>query len=234
MPLIVHQVFSHPRKEQKQQRLESQKKHKADRRVKLDRTRGSALRDDIELENLFRQFGMTIIGTIGLAREQIWADVPKRMQGVLSSALNQKALDFLVTEFNAEVISDENGRTFLNFPQDKPKGEEMNLFSEVAERCGQKRSVVKEVYEALLKTVRITLKSERRIRLPEFAVVKVKYQKPRERAKKWNPFTKKKAWVDARPASNKIRVTPIKFFKEWAANKVEVVEPKKKKKSKKD
>jgi nucleoid DNA-binding protein len=234
MSQIVHQVFSHGRSEQKQQRLEGQKKHKLDRQAKRERIRGTVLRDDIELENMFIQFGLSIIGTQGAEREAIFAQVPLKMQGRRVDLILSKALDFLIQEFDAEVIDDDNGRSILNFPKEKPKGDEMNLFSAVAERCGQKRSVVKEVYEALLKTVRITLKNERRIRLPEFAVVKVKYQKPRERAKKWNPFKKKKAWVEARPASNKIRVTPIKVFKEWATNKIEVIEPKKKhKKSKK-
>lgn len=189
------------------------------------------LTDDVELENIFREFGLSLIQN-KQSREVIFSSVRGLWQGKKPEILSQKALDFLVQEFDAEIIQDENNRTIINFPQQKPKGDEMSLINEVAERSGQKRSVVKEVYEALLKTIRITLKKERRIRLPDFAVVKVSYRKPRERAKKWNPFEKKKTWVEARPASNKLKISPIKKMKDWCAEKVEVVEPEKKKKKK--
>lgn len=192
--------------------------------------KGRSLGDDVKLENVLREFGLTLFA--GIPREEVFAQVPIAMRSRKPEYLTKAALEFLVDEFDAKVVTDQHGRNALSFPEEKPKGDEMNLISEVAERAGQKRSVVKDVYEALLKTVRITLRNERRIRLPDFAVVKVSYRKPRERQKKWNPFKKKKTWVEARPASNKIRISAIKKFKTWAAEKIEVVEPKKKHKKK--
>lgn len=228
----IHQVFSHPRQPQKHQRLEGQKKHKADRQEKRARTHGNSVKDDIELENIFTQFGLTLLNP-KVPRDAVFSQVPVIMQGRKPELISSKALDFLVQEFDVEVITDTNGRTILNFPQ-KPKGDEMNLFAEVAEKSGQKRSVVKAVYEALLSRIRVNLKNERRVRLPDFAVVKVQFRKAKEKRRGRNPFNGKKMWFKARPASNKLRITPLKRMKDWCAEKLEVIEPKKKsKKSKK-
>jgi nucleoid DNA-binding protein len=189
------------------------------------------LKDDAELASLFLQVGINFADYLRRpnGREEAFALVPKLLQGKRPELYSTKGLDFLVQEFDAEVIADQNGRSFLSFPE-KPKGDEMNLFAEVAEKCGHKRKIVKEVYDALLSKIRVHLKNDRRIRLPEFAIVKISYRPPRERAKKWNPFKHKKTWVEARPASNKIRISPVKQLKDYVTDKVEVVAPKKKKK----
>jgi DNA-binding protein HU-beta len=199
------------------------------RRISKSRT----LTEDVELVGIFQQFGLNLL-EYKIPREEIFAMVPKVMQGRKPEIISQQALEFLVNEFDAEVVQDSNGRTVLNFPQEKPKGDEMNVLSEVAERSGQKRSLVKEVYEALLKTIRITLKNERRIRLPDFAVVKVQYRPAKEKRKGRNPWTGKPMTFKAKAASNKLRITPIKFMKDWCNEKLEVVAPVKKKSKKKD
>ncbi len=236
MSQIVHQVFSHSRKKQKQQRLAGQKQHKLDRQEKRERTRGSALRDDIQLADVLRQFGINFFDYTKRAngREEAFALVPQIMQGKRPESLEQRALDFLVDEFDAEVITDPNGRTILNFPKDKPKGEDMNLFSEVAEKSGHQRKVVKEVYEAMLSRIRVNLKNERAIRLPDLCRIRVAYKKAVEKHRGTNPFTGEKNFLfKARPAANRLKISPLKRLKDYVAAKVEIVEPKKKKKHKK-
>ena len=231
MSQIVHQVFSHSRKEQKKQRIENQKKYKLDRQAKLERTRYKSVADDIELENIFRQFGLSIIKSPN--RRDVFKSVPKVMEGKRPEYLTSKALDFLVQEFDAEVVTDNLGRTILQFPKEKPKGESMNLFSEVAEKSGHKRKMVKEVYEAILSRIRVNLKNERYIRLPDLCRIRVSYRPAKEKRRGINPFNGKKMWFKARPASNKLRFSPLKAMKDYVADKVEVVEPKKKRKKKK-
>lgn len=234
--MTVHQLFSHSRREQKQQRLEGQKAHKADREAKLDRTRHNRVHDDIELENILRQFGLSIINippALG-SREAVFAEVPHLMDGRRPEYLDKKALNFLIDEFNAEVIDDGKGHAVLNFPRGEAQGDDMaSFFARVAKKSGQKQSLVKEVYEAMLVICRVSLRDDRYVRLPDLVRIRVAYRPAKERRKGINPFTGKKQWFEAKEAKNTVKVSPLKRLKDYVAAKVEVVDTRKKKKVKK-
>ena len=239
--MTVHQLFSHSRRDQKQQRLEGQKAHKADRQEKLGRTRHKRLHDDVELENILRQFGLSVINippALG-SREAVFMEVPHLMEGKRPEYLDKKALNFLIDEFNAEVVNEE-GKSVLRFPrgQDskiyKEQGDEMaSFFARVAKKSGQKQALVKEVYEAMLVICRVSLRDDRYIRLPDLVRIRVAYRPAKEKRKGINPFTGKKQWFEAKDAKNVVRVSPLKRLKDYVAAKVEVVDTRKKEKVKK-
>lgn len=195
------------------------------------------LQDDAELATLFMQMGINFPAYLKRpnGREEAFLQVPVVMRGKKPELFSSKVLDFLISDFDAEVITNTDGRTVLNFPQEKPKGDEMNLFAEVAEKSGQKRKVVKEVYDALLSRIRVHLKNDRAIRLPDLCRIRVAYKKAVEKHRGTNPFTGEKNFLfKARPAANRLKISPLKRLKDYVAEKVEVVEPvKKKKKAKK-
>lgn len=223
--------------EDKAKRLQGNKLHKADRQEKLSRTRYGEAKNDVQLANMFKQFGIDYLNT---PKDQIYDQLKARLDGK-KLLLSSEAIEFLAEHYEdrIDLVKDFNGKTTVTFhePKQQNKGEDsMSLLSDVAERSGQSRKIVRAVYEALCKTVRIALKNERRIRLPELAVIKVKFRPAREKRKAMNPFTKKMGWQKARPATNKVRFSPVKDLKVYVEEKVEVVAPKKKKskKSKKE
>lgn len=104
----------------------------------------------------------------------------------------------------------------------------MSIVSNIAERSGQKRSVVKEVYAALIEEVTHGLKHERRVRLPGFGIIGLKFRPARKKGKGISPFTKKEITYKARPASNKLKFRFAKDMRVFA-EKLPAVPPKKKK-----
>jgi DNA-binding protein HU-beta len=220
-------------KEDKQRRIDAQKKNKEFRQAKLERTRYKGAQDDVELVNIFLQFG---INPLYVSKEEAFKTLPTILTG-RKFALAPNAINFLTDQYGDRIsmATDFNGKTEVTFHEEKRKDENMSLISEVAEKSGQKRRVVKEVYEAMLSVIRVSLKNDRYIRLPDLCRIKVSYRPAKEKRKGMNPFTGKKQWFKARPASNKLRFSPLKAMKTYVAAKVEVVAPvKKKKKSKKD
>jgi nucleoid DNA-binding protein len=214
-------------KEEKKRRLEGQKKHKADKRAKLDRVRHQSTRSDIEMINIMREFGIDFLAT---PRDQVLKMVPEKLEGKRYENLSQKALGFLTENYNIEFVVFD-GRPIMTFPKIK-QGDDMNLFTEVAEKSGHKRSVVKSVYEAMCSRIRVTLKNERRIRLPELGILKISFRPAKEKRRGRNPFNGKKMWFKAKPASNKLKFSATKDFKTYIAEKIEVKKPEKKKKKK--
>lgn len=104
----------------------------------------------------------------------------------------------------------------------------MSIISDVAERCEQKRSVVKEVYGALVKEVTHALKENRKVRLPDLGVLAIRYRPARPKRKGINPFTKKEQTFKAKPASNKLKFRFAKSLRVFS-EKLPVVAPKKRK-----
>lgn len=102
----------------------------------------------------------------------------------------------------------------------------MSIISNVAERCGQKRSVVKEVYSALVEEVAHSLKEDRRVRLPDLGIIGLKFRPARKKSKGISPFTKKEVVFKARPASNKLKFRFATDLRKLA-DKLPAVAPKK-------
>lgn len=213
----------------KSRRIEGNKLHKADRQAKLERTRYGGAKDDVYLINMFRQFGVDYLHT---PKDQVYEILRKKIEGKKLS-ITDAALNFLKEHYGEQLVVeiDFNHKVLVTFQEVKmKKGEEMNLMTEVAEKSGQSRKIVKAVYEALCSRIRVNLKNERRIRLPELGILKISFRAAKEKRKGRNPFSGKEMWFKAKPASNKLRFSPVKVLKEYVKDKIEVVAPKKKKK----
>lgn len=211
----------------KSRRIEGNKLHKADRQAKLERTRYGGAKDDVYLTNMFRQFGIDYLST---PKDQVYELLRAKIEGKKLS-ITDAALDFLKEHYGDQIQAeiDFNAKVLIKFQEVKiKKGEEMNLFTEVAEKSGQSRKIVKSVYEALCSRIRVNLKNERRIRLPELGILKISFRAAKEKRKGRNPFNGKIMTFKAKPASNKLRFTPVKDMKEYVKEKIEVVAPKKK------
>lgn len=218
-------------REDKQRRLEGQKRHKADRQAKLERTRHKGAQNDVELANIFRQFGLNYLTQ---PKDELFRNVPLILEGRKYDHLKKDALDFLAENYNVQGLVLPDGSKILHFKMSK-KGDPMKLYSTLAERSGQTRKVVKAVYEALVTELHIGLKTERLFRLPEIGRVKVSYRPAKEKRRGRNPFTGKEGWFKAKDASNKLRFAAAKVLKTYVENKVPVIAPpKKKKKGKKN
>lgn len=220
-------------KERKAQRLASSKANKEARDEKLYRTRYNGAKDNIEAANLFMLLGIDYFKT---PKDQLASIVRDRFNGKRADSIQTRAMDFLTDNFDAE-IKVEDFRPTIRFllPRAEEEGEDrpMQLYSVLAERTGQTRKVVKEVYEALVLEARKSLRTNRLFKLPDIGRLKIQYRAAKEKRRGINPFTQKKMWFKAKPATNKLRFAPAKVFKLFVANKIDVVAPKKKHKKSK-
>ena len=218
-------------KDRKKQRLAANKAQKEYRQEKAYRIRYKGAKDDIEAANLFLLLGIDYLHT---PKDQLAQIVRERFTGKIANVLPVKAMDFLTDNFDAVIVEDEFKRGLINFEERQPEKEEetrpMRLYAQLAERTGHTRRVVKEVYEALVLEARKGLRTERLFKLPDLGRLKITYRPAKDKRKGINPFTGKKQWFKAKPASNKLRFSPAKVLKVFVADKVEVVAPKKKKK----
>lgn len=206
----------------KQRRLSTEAALEA-KRARLDRRRNKGLSSDVELVKLFNALGL---GQEFLKdKEEAFKLVPQRLEGRKREFVSDAALEFLVSEFNAELLNPGDGNQYVHF---KPKGDDVNLLSEVAEKSGQKRAVVNEVYTALRKCIRINLKNERRVNLPDLGILKLVFKPAREKKKGVSPFTKKPMVFKAKPASNKLKFRPSKKLRAYIEDKIGITPPKKK------
>jgi len=221
-------------KDRKAQRLAAARKNKEFRQEKAYRTRYKGAKNDVEAANLFLLLGINYFST---PKEQLAAIVREKFEGKRADAINVKAMDFLTDNFDALVELKDGFPPLIRFRPAEPEKEEetrpMKLYSQLAERSGQTRRVVREVYEALVLEARKALRTERLFKLPDLGRLKISYRPPKEKRRGINPFTGKKQWFKYKPASNKLRFAPAKVLKVFVAEKVEVVAPKKKKKHKK-
>jgi len=210
-------------KEARQRRIEEQKSSHEFRSERFYRRHGRGARQDVQVANIFLALGLNYLE---LNREEAFQKVPEVVEGKRVDEFSKKALRFLRDNFDAEQVEDSEGRLLLHIPAPK-QGEQMNIYRELADRSGLTRKVCKALYESLVKLVRRSLKEERRIRLPEFGIVAVRYRKARPKRKGINPFTRKKTTFKAKPASNKLKFRPSKELKEFVG-KLAVIPPKKK------
>lgn len=221
-------------KERKAQRLAANRANKEYRQARAYRLRFKGAKDDVEAANLFLQLGIDYLNT---PKHLLAEMVMKNITGRRADSISTKAMEFLTDNYDARVVKDEEGRALIQFLPAEPEKEEeerpMKLYSLISERTGQTRKVVKEVYEALVLEARKGLRTERLFKLPELGRLKISYRPAKEKRKGRNPFSGKEMWFKAKPASNKLRFSAAKPLKLFIANKVEVVEPKKKHKKKK-
>lgn len=231
----VQTMRTHSRREMKEQRLRTSKESKLYRQERAYRIRFKGAKNDVELANAFRQFGIDYLST---APESLFPAVKERMSGKRADSIPLEAMNFLTENFDAVVKHDNDMRPIITFPEEEgpeAEGDEtpMKLYNQLSELSGQPRKVVRTVYEALVRQVKRSLRKERVFKLPEIGRFKVSYRPPREKRRGRNPFTGKKMWFKEKPASNKLKFASAKPFKNWLTEKVEVVDTRKKKKDKK-
>lgn len=206
------------RREEKERRETANKQFRIAHNSKLERTKRGGASDDVELVNTFRLLGLDFLK---FPRDQAFKQLPEILEGRQVSRYPQKAVDFLHENFEVVTLTDSGGQKRFHFV--KPKGEEMNLYSVVAEKAGQKRKVVKEIYEALVSVAHHELREEGRMRLPELGIIRIKYSPAREKRRGVNPFTKEKNFLfKAKPASNKVKFSVAKALKDYANKKIAV------------
>jgi DNA-binding protein HU-beta len=213
--------------EEKQKRLESQKLSRQARSDKLERTRHGGAKSDVELANGFREIGVDFLST---PRDQVFQVAKQQLEGKRIMSVSEQGLAFLEENFDFVAVKDEYGTKLFHFTQGED--EDMNLFTVVAEKSGQKRKIVKEVYEALTETIYEGLKEDRRVRLPGIAIVRIKYRPATEKRKGTNPFNGQPMTFKAKAAANKVKINPVKDLRVFVDKKIEVVAPKKKKSKK--
>lgn len=206
--------------ERKQQRLATLKANKEYRSERAARRRGVS-QEYLDNVNAMR--------SLGLAHNTLIKDIPQRLEGSLVKHLSERATEFLLDNFDVGQVEDKQGRRLLHFKTDKErKGEKMNFIKAVVEASQVQRKTVKQVYDGMLSVVRSELKKERRIRLPELGIVAVKYRAAKPKRKGRNPFNGEQMMFKAKPAMNKLRISPAKQLKDFAG-KLQVVAPKVKK-----
>jgi nucleoid DNA-binding protein len=224
---VKHLVFGTlEQAEERRRRFEQRKLFDRARSLKRERKKGLTA-SELSLVNIFREYG---ISYWSMPPQDAFALVPKEVEGRKASTLSRKALHFLAENFNVEQIEDPDGRVLLHFFKSEDKGEDMaSFFGMVAEKSGQPRRVVREVYEAFVKVAHRMLKETRAVRIPELGKIRISFRPAKPKRKGINPFTKKPAIFKAKPAMNKIRFRPFRDLKEFIAG-LPIVEPKKKKK----
>jgi nucleoid DNA-binding protein len=202
-------------KEDKKNRISSQKAAKAYRSEKLGRTRRGELKSDVELANIFRQLG---IDFMSMPRAQAFAEVPKLWQGRKAYGLTKLVVDFLVDNYGAEIGPlDESGREVVLFPN--PEGStEMHLLDSVAKNMGVHRREAKKFYDCLCIEIEADLRTKREVHLPAIGRFYVKSIPAKPKRKGTDPSTGKRIWLEPKDASNKIRFSASKRLKTYTAD----------------
>ena len=217
-------------KEDRELRLQRNRQHKEFRHEKLERIRHGGAHDDVEQANIFFHLGMDIFSIPANERTTV---MKKTLEGLRTDKISKASMKWLRENHDVIETPDPEGRLVIHFSEPKHQGDDMKLYTQLAEESGQARKEIKEVYEALIKHIKHELKHERKVRLPELGRIAIRFRPAKEKRKGMNPFTKKEQWFKAKPASNKLAFRPSKDFKEWVNEKVSVEAPKKKHKKSK-
>jgi nucleoid DNA-binding protein len=202
------------------QRKAAQAAYEEDKRRKLDRTRHGGVGASVNMVNLFSLLGLA--DEYLKDKEAAIKILPSRVEGRLRKLIPDEAYAYLVSDFGATTIK-VDGYEVIHLEEDKG----LSLFTEVAELSGQKQQVCKEVYAAILRTVKRTLRRERKVRLPDWLIIKVDYRKAKKERKGKSPFDGKPMIFKAKPASNKLKFRAVKKFKVFVDEKIRVEAPKK-------
>ena len=213
------------------QRLQRNRQEKDFRHAKLERTRHKGAHDDVELANFYRMLGLDYFYVS--KDESRTAYIKRVLTGLRVDRFPKPALKWLKENYDATEARDPEGRLVIQFLEPESQGEAMKLYSQLAESSEEPRKAVKNVYEALIKHVRHELRHERRVRLPELGIISIRFRPAKEKRRGRNPATGQEMWFKPKPASNKLRFSPTKDFKVYIAEKIAVVEPKKKHKKEK-
>lgn len=201
-------------KEDKQNRIASQKAAKAYRSEKLGRTRRGELKPDIELANTFNHLGVDFMS---MPRAQAFAEIPRLWQGRRADGLSETVINFLVDNYGAEIGPlDESGHEFVLFPNDGSI--EMRLLDRVAKSLGVHKREVEKFYDHFVNCVHGSLKIEREVHLPALGRFYVKSIPAKPKRKGTDPSTGKRIWLEPKEACNKIRFSASKRLKTYTAD----------------
>jgi nucleoid DNA-binding protein len=196
--------------EARKQRLESLSKHRADRSNRAERRQGVS-QDEVERANIYRELGFDFYQ--GATRQEII----HKLEGVRLSTLSTSALHYLQENFHVGQ-AEKRGRVVVHFKSKKEK-QKMNFIKAIAEATELQKKTVKQVYEGLIAVINGQLKAERRVRLPQIGIIRVRYKEAQKGGvKKPNPFKPGTFYkTKAKKASNKLRISPAKDLKLYVA-----------------
>lgn len=221
-------VTRYETKKEKQHRIDAQNSYKESRSERRARFHKGEAQNDVQLANLYQSLGIPYTGDF----HDCFKQIPKLWEGRKYSDvrnLPEETREFLKANFNCVVKNKENlYLSTIHFVNSQE--ESMKLTSEIAEKCGHPRKVVKEVLDSLVTQIHDSLARDRGIRLPEIGKISVKFRPAKPKRKGRNPFNGKEMTFKAKPASNKLRFSPAKSLKEFALKKIKVVAPHGKKK----
>ena len=92
-----------------------------------------------------------------------------------------------------------------------------DILASISKDTGLSKKQVSSVFESLNGVIRKSLKSNGMFTLPGLAKMKV-VKKPATKAREGiNPFTGEKMTFKAKPASNAVKIRPLKKLKDFAA-----------------
>lgn len=183
--------------------------------------------DEVDLVNQFKSVG---IDYFAYPRNGVYKQVPLLLEGKRVDFFSENALTFLKENFEIEYTRDSDLRVVLHFKL--LRREEMSVITRVAEELGMKKVRVKKVYDAIIEDLKKSLEDERKAAIPGFLTAKISFRKAKPKRRGVLPFNGKKVWFQAKPASNKLRLTPAKDLRDFV-KELKVVDPKKSKDGKK-
>jgi nucleoid DNA-binding protein len=223
-------------KEEKQQRLKNERNKKVERAEHKLLRKEEEKQHHIFLMNVFREFGIdyATLGKGSYARlQELWEG-----RKAVDLPLTNTARDFLKQNFDVTYIKDDFNQARLHFDLSQHNQKESpnlpdRLIKHLAEESGEPRSVVKKVYESLVRLCKDGLSSpKRRLNLPKLGRLSLRYRPATEKHEGHNPKTGEKLIIAARPPHNVLRFSPAKSLKLWAQD-VEAIPPPKKQPAKK-
>ena len=208
-------------KQQIQHRKEAKRQAKEYRANRWARFHGEA-KKDVELVSIFREMGIDFYAHL---RDQLFKLPPARLEFQKVALYPSKALyEFLQENYDVQLVLDEYNQKVFHFPR---RTEDMNFAAAISEGMGVKTKEAKAFLAQFTAEVQAALKKERKVRIPELGIFSLKFRAAKPKRMVRNPFTNTEQMAKAKPASNKLRFSPAKSFKEFVAE-LPVEEPKRK------
>lgn len=187
-------------------------------------------KQEIDLVNIFKSIGVDYL----IDEKRAYQKLAKVLEGKRVDSIPEVALEFIKLNYDTEQVVDYEDRVLLHFKKRKVDDNMASYIKEIAEEIGEHASTVSKVMDGLLKIAKRHLRHDRKFLIPSFVRIVVRYQAAKPKRQVRNPFKGGKLqWAEAKDATNRLKVFPTKQLKDYAAEKVAVVEPEKKTKKKK-
>jgi nucleoid DNA-binding protein len=205
------------KREDKAQRLRAQKAFRESRQQKTSRKK--LRKPELSWAGMLRQ--------LGLSDDTPSSRIPRQLEGTQLSRYSKSALSYLQENFHVIGVPGNKGHV-LHFTQGDEIEMSQNLIRAAADELGTEvisPSTARKFWQAVVTTVRVELKKNRRCKLPEIGIVKLNF-KPAQKGGQKKIVFGKEIVAKARRASNKLKILPLKALKDYALS-LPVVAPNK-------